>query len=169
MKLLLCSIALSSALVANAVKPNVVPPVVSLSFFVDKNQSVLLYSMTLDMTPNYYGSIIDFCLGAASNTDGAAVSTVPCDGASVNVNWEIPNGGPGTGPITMFGDKCLDVPSGANKDGTKLQIFSCSNNGNKNQQWTISNDLTIKWTGTNKCLDNTGGALLAGGNPVGSF
>ncbi|KAJ7708044.1 ricin B lectin domain-containing protein [Mycena rosella] len=54
--------------------------------------------------------------------------------------------------IQVFGDKCIDVTNGVNADGTKLQIWTCSE-GNNNQLWTSLNDFTFQWSGTNKCID----------------
>lgn len=74
------------------------------------------------------------CLTAASNSDGAAVSIQTCTGADAQ-KWTFT----GSGTVTAFGDKCLDVKDGVNADGTQLQVWTCSSN-NANQQWYYTGD-----------------------------
>jgi len=65
-------------------------------------------------------------LTAASNVNAAIVTIQPCTG-SASQKWTFDGG-----VVKVFGDKCLEVPSGT--DGTKVQISSCSTN-NPNQKW----------------------------------
>lgn len=74
------------------------------------------------------------CLTAASNTNGAAVTLQTCTGADAQ-RWTFAGG-----QVQLFGGKCLDVTDGANVDGTKLQIWDCSTNGNVNQQFYYTGD-----------------------------
>jgi hypothetical protein len=69
------------------------------------------------------------CLTAASNTDGAKVTIQPCTNAA-SQKWTFSGGG----QVKAYGNKCLDVTSGKNADGTKMQIWTCSTN-NPNQSW----------------------------------
>ena len=66
---------------------------------------------------------------AASNADGAPVTLQQCTGAP-SQKWVFENGS-----VKVYGNKCLDVSGGANADGTKLQIWTCTP-GNQNQQWS---------------------------------
>ncbi|KAJ7334733.1 ricin B lectin domain-containing protein [Mycena albidolilacea] len=112
-----------------------------------------------------------FCVGAASNADGAAVVLLGCGISNAgpnfpngNYNWTAPFA-PLTGTIKTFDNKCLDVPNGNNANGQKLQIWTCAD-GNTNQQFTIhANPNTIEWKGTGKCLDLTNGNSTIG-NPI---
>jgi hypothetical protein len=65
----------------------------------------------------------------------------------------IPGGGvdpgPGTGPVTGIGGKCVDVQSGSSADGTPIQLWTC--NGSGAQQWTVTGDGTLR--ALDKCLD----------------
>ncbi|KAJ7268996.1 hypothetical protein C8J57DRAFT_1227753 [Mycena rebaudengoi] len=75
-------------------------------------------------------SIVNKCLTAASNADGAAVIIATCTNITTLNTWVLPQGG-AVGAIRIFEDKCLDVTSGVNSDGTKLQIWTCAS-GNTN-------------------------------------
>ncbi|KAJ7682346.1 ricin B lectin domain-containing protein [Mycena polygramma] len=111
-----------------------------------------------------------FCVGAASNNDGAAVVLLGCGISNAgtnfpngNSNWTAPFA-PLTGQIKTFDDKCLDVTDGSNVNGVKLQIWTCAT-GNTNQLFTIHGRTTIEWKGTGKCLDLTDGNSTIG-NPI---
>jgi hypothetical protein len=92
-------------------------------------------------------SVLEKCLTASANNDGAAVILQTCTG-SANQKWTFTGG-----TITAFGNKCLDVTKGVDQDGTKLQVWTCSAN-NANQQWYYSKwDNTVTWTGKGKCID----------------
>ncbi|KAF5373168.1 hypothetical protein D9758_001519 [Tetrapyrgos nigripes] len=97
------------------------------------------------------------CITASSNTDGAAVKIGQCSGSS-SQQWTYSGGG-----FRIFGNKCLDVPSGEDDDGVELQIWTCYD-GNTNQQWRYKGD-HIVWDGHGKCLDMTNGNT-DDGNPV---
>ncbi|KAH8798003.1 ricin B lectin domain-containing protein [Flagelloscypha sp. PMI_526] len=63
---------------------------------------------------------------------------------------------------------CVDVTSGTNADGTKLQAWTCFS-GNTNQQFNnVGGDLLyypsarFTWVGKGKCIDLTGGSTTAG-------
>lgn len=93
-------------------------------------------------TPSYLSPVLlepgnnaGKCLTAASNTNGAFVTIQPCTGAS-SQQWTFQGGS-----VKLFGNtKCLDVTNGVNADGTKLQIWDCSTNGNPNQQFYYTTD-----------------------------
>ncbi|TRM58652.1 carbohydrate-binding module family 13 protein [Schizophyllum amplum] len=100
------------------------------------------------------------CLTAASNSDGAAVSISPCVSGAAAQKWTFDGGA-----IKVFGDKCLDVTDGNNADGTKLQVYSCSN-GSVNQQFYYNIwDTTLSWKDHGKCLDLTDGSTADGNRP----
>lgn len=102
------------------------------------------------------GSDSSKCLTATSNSDGAAVIIQTCIGASAQ-QWTFTNGA-----ISVFGNMCLDVTNGANADGTKLQIWTCTDN-NANQQWHYNFWVNqLSWKDKNKCLDLTDGNLNDG-------
>ncbi|KAF7294644.1 Glycoside hydrolase/deacetylase [Mycena indigotica] len=96
------------------------------------------------------------CLAVASNSDGAAVTVQDCQ-TSNSQAWTIT----GTGLISIYGNKCLDVPSGSTALGTKLQVWTCSQS-NANQQWTLGAAQTLQWTGKSRCLDLTDGSVANG-------
>jgi hypothetical protein len=64
----------------------------------------------------------------------------------------------GTGAITGFGGKCVDVAAANNTNGTQVQLWTC--NGTNAQQWTVGSDGTIRALG--KCLDVSGGSTANG-------
>lgn len=118
------------------------------------------------------GQVIEFvpvqddeasCLTADSNTDGAAVYLAQCDLDLANRAWNATVGVQTGGPLTVFGNKCLDVKDGVDADGTQLQVWTCGA-GNPNQQFFINTtDGTIRWNkDTTKCLDLTGGSITDG-------
>ncbi|KAJ6600672.1 ricin B lectin domain-containing protein, partial [Mycena sp. CBHHK59/15] len=108
---------------------------------------------------------IQGCISAPDNANGAPLVIHDCNTETrTNQDWQLSffdrqNAGPQ--PITIFGDKCIDVTGGVNADGTKLQIWTCSV-GNTNQQWISVTDFTFQWSGTDKCIDLTGGSITDG-------
>jgi len=44
---------------------------------------------------------------------------------------------------------------GVDADGTKLQVYFCTD-GNTEQQWVFNSDFTIQWKDHNKCIDLPG-------------
>ncbi|KAL5507691.1 hypothetical protein ACEPAH_5309 [Sanghuangporus vaninii] len=118
-------------------------------------------------TPNYLSPVLiepgnnaGKCLTAASNSNGAQVSIQACTGADAQ-QWTFDGGS-----VKLFGNsKCLDVIDGVNADGTKLQIWDCSNNGNANQQFYYTGDFRLAWTDHGKCVDLTDGNLSDGNLP----
>ncbi|KAK1231148.1 hypothetical protein PQX77_005739 [Marasmius sp. AFHP31] len=105
------------------------------------------------------------CISASENADGAPVVIHDCNTEeTAKHDWEVSlftrqNAGPQQ--IKVFGDKCLDVKDGANTDGTKLQIWTCTP-GSTNQLWISVNDFTFNWAGTDKCIDLTDGNIADG-------
>lgn len=100
-------------------------------------------------------------------TNGALVVIDECHTTPSYRSWTVANGGSNTGigpagPIEVLDGYCLDVKDGIDADGTKLQVWKCAS-GNRNQQWTVNSDFTIRWAGHNKCVDLTGG--LESGEP----
>ncbi|KAL0066350.1 hypothetical protein AAF712_006609 [Marasmius tenuissimus] len=91
----------------------------------------------------------------AQNSAGAAAVVQDCNGSNEQ-NWVYSVGSSAAQQLKVNGDKCLDVQNGRNADGTKLQVWTCTN-GNTNQLWTPNGDGTFQWAGTNKCVDLTGG------------
>jgi hypothetical protein len=71
-------------------------------------------------------------LTAASNTDGAIVTIQACAGTTAQ-QWTFT-----AGSVKIFGNKCLDVPSGSTTNGNKLQIWTCgANNANQQFYYTV--------------------------------
>jgi hypothetical protein len=64
----------------------------------------------------------------------------------------------GTGAITGFGGKCIDVSGANSANGTQVQLWTC--NGTGAQVWTVGTDGTIRALG--KCLDVSGGSVANG-------
>ncbi|WP_328993590.1 ThuA domain-containing protein [Kribbella sp. NBC_01245] len=67
---------------------------------------------------------------------------------------------PRTGPITGPGGKCVDVSGGSTADGTKIQLWTCTNG--PNQQWTVDGTTLRAFS---KCMTVAGGSA-ANGAPV---
>ncbi|MGW5354302.1 ricin-type beta-trefoil lectin domain protein [Streptomyces sp. NPDC004031] len=55
----------------------------------------------------------------------------------------------GTGQITGFGGKCVDVAGASSTNGAAVQLYDC--NGTNAQQWTVGSGGTLKALG--KCMD----------------
>ncbi|KAF9261579.1 hypothetical protein L218DRAFT_905355 [Marasmius fiardii PR-910] len=69
---------------------------------------------------------------------------------------------PGPQTIKLAGtDKCLDVKDGSNADGTRLQLWTCTE-GNANQQWINAGAYSFQWVGTDKCIDLPDGSIIDG-------
>ncbi|MEU4745127.1 ThuA domain-containing protein [Actinosynnema sp. NPDC023658] len=62
-----------------------------------------------------------------------------------------------TGPITSATGKCVDVSGASSADGTKIQLWTCTNGSN--QQWTVSGT-TLR--SLNKCMSVAGGSTANG-------
>ncbi|KAG6855768.1 hypothetical protein H0H87_011137 [Tephrocybe sp. NHM501043] len=102
------------------------------------------------------GLTVGKCVTAASNTDGAAVTIESCTYAD-NQKWTFDSGS-----VKIFGNKCLDIPGGSLKDGTLLQIWSCTTN-NANQKFAYTGDNRLAWDNNNgKCVDLPGGNQASG-------
>jgi hypothetical protein len=70
------------------------------------------------------------------------------------------------GAISLYNHtKCMDVADGANKDGTKVQVWDFVYEGsNRGFGYTKYGDNHIQWT-KGKCLDLTNG-VMTNGNQV---
>jgi Ricin-type beta-trefoil lectin domain len=64
----------------------------------------------------------------------------------------------GTGAITGYGGKCVDVAAANSANGTAVQLWTC--NGTAAQTWTVGSDTTIRALG--KCLDVTSAGTADG-------
>src|SRR5258707_10274728 len=64
----------------------------------------------------------------------------------------------GTGAITGYGGKCVDVSGANSANGTQVQLWTC--NGTTAQSWTVGTDGTIRALG--KCLDVSAGSTANG-------
>jgi chitinase len=67
-------------------------------------------------------------------------------------------GGTGSGQITGYGGKCVDVAAGNSANGTAVQLYDC--NGTAAQQWTVGSDQTLRALG--KCMDVTAAGTANG-------
>src|SRR4051812_19652692 len=70
----------------------------------------------------------------------------------------VPTAQAATGTITGIGGKCVDVTGATSANGTRVQLWTCG--GGPSQQWTVSDDGTIRALG--KCLDVAGASTLNG-------
>ncbi|MGV9808461.1 RICIN domain-containing protein [Micromonospora chersina] len=71
--------------------------------------------------------------------------------------WD--SGGSTTGgPITGYGNKCVDVASASTANGTPVQLWTC--NGTAAQRWTWNADGSVRALG--KCMDVAGGSTANG-------
>ncbi|GIJ51416.1 galactosylceramidase [Virgisporangium aliadipatigenens] len=91
-----------------------------------------------------------------SQSDGAVVQIWDCNGGA-NQRWTLTSGN----QLTVYGNKCLDVPGTAN--GTRARILGCT--GGTGQQWRVNADGTIVGVASGLCLD-VNGAGTANGTAV---
>lgn len=125
--------------------------------------ALLATSSVSAQAPEYQGQLLlqpslsnNKCMTAAANHDGAAVVLQTCTGANAQ-KWTFTGG-----TVRVHGNKCLDVTDGINRDGTRLQIWTCSAN-NPNQQWYYNKwDNLLDWLGKGKCVDVPDGNLADG-------
>jgi GH25 family lysozyme M1 (1,4-beta-N-acetylmuramidase) len=90
-------------------------------------------------------------------TNGTYSGSMPFDW----VVTQAADSGP-TGRIVLDNDgKCIDDTGASKADGTRIQIWTC--NGEKQQNWTLVQDETLRVFGM--CLDDENGGT-ANGNPV---
>ncbi|GAA2582028.1 PQQ-dependent sugar dehydrogenase [Dactylosporangium fulvum] len=89
----------------------------------------------------------------ATTVNGTQVQLYTCNGTAAQT-WTV-----GTdSTVRTPGNKCLDVAGGVNANGTKVQIWDCSD-GNPNQRWTYSDSArTLVNPATGRCLDVAGGS-----------
>jgi len=88
-----------------------------------------------------------------SQTDGATVQIWDCN-SGTNQQWTLS----ASNQLTVYGNKCLDVP--ATTAGSKARIWTCT--GSANQQWRVNADGTIVNVGSGLCLDVTGAGTANG-------
>ncbi|GAB2581367.1 choice-of-anchor D domain-containing protein [Microlunatus antarcticus] len=81
-----------------------------------------------------------------TGNDGQGAQTVDFTGYGVVT--------PKVGTINGLGNKCLDIRSASQAEGTVVQLYTC--NGSRAQNWTFPGDGTIR--GINRCLDIAGSA-----------
>ncbi|KAK7037785.1 hypothetical protein VNI00_010746 [Paramarasmius palmivorus] len=121
-------------------------------------------SLVNAQTPNFLGPLVirprldnSKCLTASNNADGAEVALQTCNIGDDAQKWTFTDG-----TVQIFGDKCLDVTDGNTVLGAKLQIWTCSDNRNPNQQFWYTGDLHLAWTDHGRCMDLTDGSLSNG-------
>ncbi|WP_433605420.1 ricin-type beta-trefoil lectin domain protein [Dactylosporangium sp. CA-139114] len=95
-------------------------------------------------------------VNGASQADGAVVQIWDCNGGA-NQQWSATS----SNQLTVYGNKCLDVPGTAS--GTRARIWTC--NGSSGQQWRVNTDGTITGVASGLCLD-VNGAGTANGTAV---
>ena len=72
--------------------------------------------------------------------------------------YPVPSSGPGEINSGVTG-KCVDDYQSGTANKTKVDIFTCNNNGTS-QQWTVENDGTIQIN--SKCMDVASSGTTAG-------
>jgi hypothetical protein len=95
------------------------------------------------------------CLDAPNQADGTALQIYDCSGGA-SQQWTATS----AGLLTVYGNKCLDVPGSATTAGTRVQIWTC--HGGANQQWRVNADGTVVGVQSGLCLDVTGAATANG-------
>jgi hypothetical protein len=93
-------------------------------------------------------SVIDQ-VGASAATAFAGTGTPPTSGPSSSPSSSPTPPAGGTGRITGYGGKCVDIAGASSANGAKVQLYTC--NGTGAQQWTVGGDGTVRALG--KCLD----------------
>lgn len=95
------------------------------------------------------------CLEASRDSDGAKVVLGTCDGSKAQ-QWRRKNN-----LFITLNDRCLNVTGGSNRNGTRLQVWTC-NERDINNSWTLDND-QLKWKKNPQlCVDVVDGALRDG-------
>ncbi|KAF7341849.1 hypothetical protein MSAN_02040400 [Mycena sanguinolenta] len=137
------------------------PAFALLGFYVSAALAVEIQSFS----PAFTNAGIQGCIAVADNADGAPLIIHDCNTEDpANQDWSLSfytREPAGPQPITIFGDKCIDVTNGVNADGTPLQIWTCVE-GSTNQMWTSISNNTLQWSGTDKCIDLTNGLITDG-------
>ncbi len=101
-------------------------------------------------SPVENNTAIDNVGTSAANTWLGGVTPPPASPTtSPSASPSQPGGGTGTGRITGYGGKCVDVAGASSANGTKVQLYTC--NGTAAQTWTVGSDGTLRALG--KCLD----------------
>jgi hypothetical protein len=103
------------------------------------------------------------CLGVTNGdtADGTQLWIYNCDGQDTQ-DWTMPYPVPSSGPGEINSGvtgKCVDDYQSGTANKTKVDIFTCNNNGTS-QQWTVENDGTIQIN--SKCMDVTSSGTTAG-------
>ncbi|KAK7042552.1 ricin B lectin domain-containing protein [Favolaschia claudopus] len=106
------------------------------------------------------------CLTASSLKNGAPVVIQDCGANSTTLNSWSGTGVPGGTTQLSANGFCLDVTDNVDKDGSKLQVWTCGPR-DMAQKFAFTTDGTIQWSGggNNKCVDITDGNL-SNGNQV---
>jgi hypothetical protein len=91
----------------------------------------------------------------SSQTDGTYLQIYDCWGGT-NQQWTLTS----ANTLTVYGNKCLDVPDHATAAGTRVEIWTC--NGGSNQQWRVNTDGTVVAVESGLCLDVTGAGTANG-------
>ncbi|KAJ7925551.1 ricin B lectin domain-containing protein [Mycena leptocephala] len=113
------------------------------------------------LNPTFKNAGIQGCISADQDINGSPLVIHNCaNDPPPDVDWAANFGNSSPQQLKIFGDKCIDVKDGVNADGTKLQIWDCTE-GNTNQQFVVVSNAggLIQWVGTNKCIDLTNGAM----------
>ncbi|MCO5995629.1 ricin-type beta-trefoil lectin domain protein [Actinoallomurus rhizosphaericola] len=124
---------------------------------------------TLTLTNNWYSNGgTNIVNGDRGNTVSGNVQVSngswPSGAQTVIANAGTQSGGGTSGSTGVLrgaaSNRCLDVPNGAQTDGTYLQIWDC--NGGAGQQWTLTSGGQLTVYGGAKCLDVPNHATAAG-------
>jgi hypothetical protein len=88
---------------------------------------------------------------AGANAANSWLGTTPTSGPTTG-----PTGG--TGQITGYGGKCVDIAGASSANGAAVQLYDC--NGTTAQQWTRASDGALRALG--KCMDVTAAGTANG-------
>jgi glucosylceramidase len=128
--------------------------------FKNPDGSIVLVAVNLagsaqNVSVSYGGASFGYSMPAG------AMATFTWPGGTVTPTSPPPTtGGPGsgTGAITGYGGKCVDVAGANPANGTPIQLYTC--NGTGAQQWTFGSDGTLR--GLGKCMDVTSAGTANG-------
>jgi predicted alpha-1,2-mannosidase len=99
------------------------------------------------------GGTVDFTLGSSATSWGSGTADAP-PSYDATPGGNPPPPGTGSGTISGYGGKCVDVNGSNSTNGTAVQLWDC--NGTNAQNWTVGSNGTLQALG--KCLDITGNA-----------
>jgi beta-glucanase (GH16 family) len=128
------------------------------------NQNQVDATTWTNATGHGFFPILNVAIGGGwpGNPTGSTASGVPMlidyIGVYSKAGGSTGGGTLGTGTITGYGGKCVDVNAASTANGTAIQLYTC--NGTGAQRWTVNADGSVQALG--KCMDVTSSGTADG-------